>query len=316
MSDQLHSPIPLPSKNKYLLKLQAHIQDIKRRNISNPSLSTTVPRHSHLTVSSRSQNKSPTKTKPNLDPPSKPKISLTPSIIDFHELYSGSPKSQLLTLINISKFPARNLVLFISGDFTFSKEKSAFDSLGIIELNPNLPMKFGIKVKEPDSSRMNSNSKGMTRKESRESEYNSRELEGKFRVEWKGECIGEVKVKGKLERPVISFPRLLVTNLCSSPVLKLTARFYKRNLVPVKIKNESNFPISLDLELFHPELEDQEERVILSSAVTILAPNGLSFVNLIIKNFSGAKEVKRVLIAKVRNSSLYYSVPIVIECFN
>ena len=217
-----------------------------------------------------------------------------PNELDFSRVYKGS---QLEKEINIYNFTEKKLELeiFIEGSYVIMDNKEEIKTSKIV-------------VDKSEGKEI------IIRVDTKELEDNVEEIGYAWILSEEGDY--KINLKALHCIPYISCPRMLSFMSQQTDIIKLASKRSARSELRIRLKNHQDYPLAVDLELFSPNSKGKRDGIFLNSMVRTFPPNGIAFPSIIVKkNSTTEKEIKRLLIVKIRNSSIYYTFPIIIELF-
>lgn len=240
---------------------------------------------------------------------------------NFGNLLPGQILEDDLELRNCSKQP---VVLKISAichnsefdsleEYVFSMRKNTafeYNDQYYIMLSPGTSLAMKIAIKAP----LNKSAKG------------GFALGGDIVIAFKDrpESQKVYSIEAKVQMPKVTLGRELFIPPLPFPVLKIAYKRGKKADFKIPIKNSSHFPVQLEYELLHDETLEEVSADVLdvftSPLTTTLPANGTGLVTMLVKpittNMGGERQnIKKMLLAKVKGSSLIYQFVLWIEVY-
>ena len=134
-----------------------------------------------------------------------------------------------------------------------------------------------------------------------------------------------ISLESKIVVPKIACPKALYHSPSGCSIIKLAVRGGKKNEYKIPIQNQSNVPITVDF-LFHSQtyaVQEDEIDLTMYPGTLLMSANESAFLVFSAK-ISRSEDscsrrdktvLKKVLLAKVRNTNLMYSFPVCIEAY-
>lgn len=130
-------------------------------------------------------------------------------------------------------------------------------------------------------------------------------------------------ITSTVEIPDIFCPKEIYDkdNACS--IIKFALKKGKKQDCKIPFKNNSRYNVTMEFEFIEPQGKKNGYDILTYPSIVSLAANGFGILNVILKptlnappqDSSNDKEIRRVLLAKIKNSSMIYYFPLSIEIY-
>ena len=130
-------------------------------------------------------------------------------------------------------------------------------------------------------------------------------------------------ITSTVEIPDIFCPKEIYDKDNSCSIIKFALKKGKKQDCKIPFKNNSRYNVTMEFEFIEPQGKKNGYDILTYPSIVSLAANGFGILNVILKptlnappqESSNDKEIRRVLLAKIKNSSMIYYFPLSIEIY-